>query len=223
MRLDPRGVTAVMDFLHPSGYHSGHATVWRWGNTQSVATIDIPLPALGQFQFSPDGNAFLNRYEDDTVRLWRVGETKPYLELRNRRAPDVRSHDEPFVDNTSFSPDGRFVLSGFGGTNLTLHGSSDGSEVARGGDGKRFNQVRFSPDGRWIAAARTETNGINARIQIHRVSDGGLIRKLTAPITCTPPGARGSPSPPTDNPPACSGTPSVGSRLRRCRVNSGAT
>ena len=183
VRLDSRGVTAVMDFPHPSGYHSGHATVWRWGNTQSVATIDIPVPALGQFQFSPDGNAFLNRYEDDTVRIWRVGETKPYLELRNRRAPDVRSHDESFVDDTSFSPDGRFVVSGIGGTNLTLHRSSDGAEVARGGDGKRFNQVRFSPDGRWIAAARY-SDLQEREFRIFSATDLKLVR--TVPIPSNP-------------------------------------
>ena len=154
IRFDPAGRFGVMDFPDPTGAHSAVATFLRWGTPQRDVEFRAPAAAVGPYRFADDGSAIVGRYADDTIRIWTAGERKPRIELKNRPAPDRRSHDESFVDDCHFSPDGTRFVAGIGGGGLSLHRMSDGSEIAQWTGRKRFNQVRFSPDGKHIAAAR---------------------------------------------------------------------
>ncbi len=182
IRFEPAGRTAIMDFMDPDGTHSESATFLHWGSTNRDSVIRAPAVVVGPFQFSSDGTRVSGRYADNTIRIWRVGNPRPVVELTNRPPPALRSRDESFVDDVHFSPDGTRFVAGLNGPGLALHRTSDGSEITRWTGPLVFNQVRFSPDGKHIAAVRVA----DLSDRDLTLFSGDLKFERTIPLAATP-------------------------------------
>ena len=154
IRFDPAGRVAIMDFPTPEGEHTEMAAFLNWGSARHVSDIHAPAPVFGPFQFSADGTKVIARYADNAIRIWGVGQASPMLVVTNRPPPTSRSLDESFADDAYFSPDGTRFVAGMKGAGLAVHRTSDGAELARWNGPLAFNQVRYSPDGKFIAAVR---------------------------------------------------------------------
>lgn len=150
--------TRVLGFEADDATGQGHepAVFRRWGETRLLGRVVSPgTNAAGLIRISPDGTHAMERFFDDTLRVWRIGEPRPFLTLRDRPSPGGPQRVPAFNDDHDFSPDGALLVIGLPERGLSLHRVADGTEVARWADGDRFNRVKFSPDGRQIAAICT--------------------------------------------------------------------
>ena len=159
--IDRAGRLAGFEARDATGTERGPASFRRWGQTNSFARMVPPgTNAVGPLRLSPDGSLAMERFLDDTLRVWRVGEDQPYLTLRDRPAPGGADHTEPFNDDYDFSPDGSLLALGLPGRGLSLHRVKDGAEVARWEGGNMISRVRFSPTGLQLAAARISDSAV---------------------------------------------------------------
>ncbi|HTH47231.1 MAG TPA: serine/threonine-protein kinase [Candidatus Limnocylindria bacterium] len=154
--IDRTGQLAGFEPRDSTGSERGPVSFRRWGQTNSFGQMTAPgTNAVGPLHLSADGSLAMQRFLDDTLRVWRVGENQPFLTLRDRPAPGGTDHTEPFNDDYDFSPDGSLVALGLPGHGISLHRVKDGAEVARWAGGDTNSRVRFSPTGRQLAATRT--------------------------------------------------------------------
>lgn len=141
-------------------------TYWRrWGETNLLAALDeAGGQRVGEFRFSPNGSLVAARQVDDTLRVWRAGEAKPFLILRGRAAPGGDHQTSFYNDDFDFSTDSTLLVAGLPDGGCSLHELPEGREVGRQ-TGSVWNRLRFSPDGRWLAAASMETT--NRLVVVH--------------------------------------------------------
>lgn len=128
------------------------ATLRFWGATNDFLRLVTPTNPVGPLHISADGALVMERFLDDSLRLWHTNSATPYLILRDRPAPGGAKHTDSFNDDCDFSPDGQFFVVGLPDKGLSLHRVVDGAEVARWTEGDHFTRVRFSSDGRYLAA-----------------------------------------------------------------------
>ena len=129
----------------------------------SVGLVEVPsgkaLWPLGlgriwdrvQLAISPDS---------DTVALEAREDGKPVVQLRDARLGTVRTRMpiETWVGGLTFSPDGKLLAVGLGGGQVELRDTGSGRLRCRLAEvplGKiaQVPDVRFSPDGKWLATA----------------------------------------------------------------------
>lgn len=159
--FDRAARTAGLEPMDATGEERSPALLGQWGATNNrVQLASSGANAVGPLRFSADGSLVMERFLDDTLRLWRVGETQPAITIRNRPAPGGPKHTASFNDDYDFSPDGKLFALGLPGRGLSLHRTSDGSEVARSSEGGLFTRIRFAPDGRHITAVGTEDSTV---------------------------------------------------------------
>ena len=124
---------------------------WKAGPTGAVKSR-LDAGAAGavtsQPTFSPNGWFLLTRHEDKLIRLWA---------LENGKAVAVLPSNPPEEPNIAFDlawrPDSEeFALPRAGG-GLSFHSAQDGSETRSWENQLAPDLVRFSPDGRLLAAA----------------------------------------------------------------------
>jgi WD40 repeat protein/tRNA A-37 threonylcarbamoyl transferase component Bud32 len=161
--LDPSGNLAAVQRPNAIGYEQGPATLLAWGQNQPLGHLGLSGTnrIVGPLRFSPDGRQVMGRCLDETLRLWRIGETAPFAVVSNRPLPGKLVLTEAFDDDYDFSPDGSVFVLGLPAKGLALHRTADGAELARSEDGALFSTLRFAPDGRHVAAA--QTTKLNAR------------------------------------------------------------
>ncbi len=176
--LDPSGTLAAVRLPNAMGYDMGPATLLAWGHKQPLGYLGLSGAnrIVGPLRFSPDGKQVMARCLDETLRLWRVGETAPFAVVSNRPLPGKLVLTEGFNDDYDFGPDGAVFALGLPGGGLSLHKTADGAEIGRSEDGGPFSTLRFAPDGRHVAAAQT------TRLDARRVFVFGVPRLTAANI-----------------------------------------
>ena len=154
--LDNATKIAAYEPYNSLGSKRGPAELRHWGSSTILAQLAVPGTnrIIGPLRFSGDANLIMARYLDNSVRIWRTGENEPFLVLTNRPLPDSRTLTFGFNSDYDFSPDGQEFVLGLSGKGLSIHRVADGAERSRWDGGELFNYVRFSPDGRQVAAAR---------------------------------------------------------------------
>jgi WD40 repeat protein len=151
--LDPKGTVAAVEKRNIIDAARDPARLRRWGAEKEFATLSVPgTRAIGAMHFSNDGKLVMARYLDETLRVWRVGETEPFLTIPHRPLPDAERRTETFNADYDFTPDGSLIALGLPGKGVSLHRTADGAEIARWEGGDLFHTVNISPDGRFLAA-----------------------------------------------------------------------
>jgi WD40 repeat protein len=142
---------------------SGAAHVWTLdGHPLDRLQVYEPLPAVAAGEldillaaFSPDGKYLVvvtagNRLRGQPSRtsVWLVSDLTEVKVLR------IQEDDETWVEETAFSPNGRYLAAGFndGTVRLWASPSGEGTAVLRGHD-KRVTHVAFSSDGKRLVTS----------------------------------------------------------------------
>jgi WD40 repeat protein len=134
-----------------SGSYDKTLILWDINSGRKIQTFKGHSAGVNSVAFSPDGRYalsgsgdFRSRYGNDvvdnTLKLW---------DIRSGRAiRTFRGHSE-LVFSVTFSPDGKYALSGSQDNSLKLWEISSGKEIRTfTGDAYGVHSVAFSPDGR---------------------------------------------------------------------------
>jgi WD40 repeat protein/serine/threonine protein kinase len=120
--------------------------VWDIHSTREPLTLRGHTAAVRSVAFSPDGRRIVSGSGDKTIKIWDV-ETggEPLNTLAGR---------EQGVLSPAFSPDGRQVASLSDDNTIEIWDVNSTSEpLTLRGNGREFDSVAFSPDGRLIASS----------------------------------------------------------------------
>ncbi|HXP59940.1 MAG TPA: WD40 repeat domain-containing serine/threonine protein kinase [Dongiaceae bacterium] len=155
--FDPSGSIAAVQLPDATGYVEGSATLVLWGQKQPLGQLSLAGTnrIVGPLRFDANGKLVMAHCLDESLRVWRVGETAPFVVITNRPLPGGLVLTAGFNEDYDFSPDGSLFVLGLPDKGLSLHRTSDGAELGRSEGGERFSTLRFAPDGRHIAAAQT--------------------------------------------------------------------
>jgi len=140
--------------------------LWRVSDGSLVHTLVGHANEVRILAFSPNGGLLASGGQDRTIRIWRVEDGSLMHTLTGHSS----------VSSVAFAPDARLLVS-TGGDAIRLWNVEDGSLVRTLGE--RGSLLRFSPDGRLLAAMSDPRT-----IELRRLSDGSIVRTIehTAPI-----------------------------------------
>ena len=121
--------------------------------------------------FSPDGKYMAESNADVETNLWRVSDGQ---KIRRSRSGNILYVDRRY--GLTFSPDGRYLVSGF--DNSVIFWELSIGTIARRIEIDRsiVRAIAFSPDGRYLAAAGDRNNNVT----IFGASSGQQIRQMDA-------------------------------------------
>lgn len=132
-------------FILTGGYLDKTARLWDAVTGKAIKDF-LNVNWLYSVAFSPDGRSILtaganNRNEDSSPRLWDMATGQEIRKFTGHSPGGVRA--------ATFSPDGRFVLTGGEDSTIRLWDAATGQEVRRfEGYSSTVNAVAYSPDGR---------------------------------------------------------------------------
>jgi tricorn protease-like protein len=103
--------------------------------------------------FSPDGKTLLSGSHDGTLIQWDVATGKQVRSIEGHR-----EHGRPFeVVSVAFSPDGKVLASASSDQTVRLWDAVTGAQLRVFTGLKHAQDVKFSPDSKWVVAANCET------------------------------------------------------------------
>lgn len=147
-----------------SGSQDKTIRMWDVMTGEEMRRFEGHLDTVGAVAFSPDGSIIVSGEGhrvigqgrswsggDNAVRLWEVSTGREVRRLEGLRGS---------VYSVSFSPDGRFIVSGSADKSVVLWDNITGREIQQfAGHTAAVNSVAFSPDGHFILSG-SEDNTI---------------------------------------------------------------
>ncbi len=119
-------------------------TVARGFTARQFAILSLAFSADGRYLVSGGGgDRVASGTLDSLVRLWRTSD----------HAAVATAAQTAWIWSVAFSPDGTLLATGGDGGVFLYRVSDTLEEVATAGAGVRASAVRFSPDGRFLAAS----------------------------------------------------------------------
>ncbi len=151
--FDPGGTVAAVRRMNSEGSEQRAAILFPWGGKEALGKLSFETTnrAVGPLRFSQDAKLVMARCLDGALRIWRVGETAPFLELAGRELPGGKVLTEAFNSDYGFTPDGAQFVLGVTGKGVSLHRVSDGAEISRCEPHRAFTTLLVSPDGQHVA------------------------------------------------------------------------
>jgi len=122
--------------------------------------------------FIPDGSLIVAAHEDGTIKFWDLKKSEPVRTLKGR-FPDLRA--------LAFSPDGRFLASGYNeaDSKIDLWSVQTGKLVRQfGADSDYVSSLAFSADGRTIVSGHFTDD-----VKLWNAKTGNLVRQFKQPFS----------------------------------------
>ncbi|HLP08885.1 MAG TPA: WD40 repeat domain-containing serine/threonine protein kinase [Opitutaceae bacterium] len=123
------------------------------GQPALLGEIQTSADILGPLEFSADGGFLASRLEDASVRVWSLRPVALGCSLEDRPLPGRAARRSEMCDY-AFDPTGPRLAVGRHGGGLDLLAMPAGRPLASWVAPLVVQSVKFSPDGRWLAAAR---------------------------------------------------------------------
>jgi WD40 repeat protein/predicted Ser/Thr protein kinase len=152
--------------LLASGSQDWTVKVWDVGSWREIATLNHMGWVLS-VTFSPDGRFLASGCGDQTARIWLIGNwliaatlnhvnpVKVAAQMFTRMVTGINLENPAYmsvVRSLSFSPDGRFLVSGCWDCTVNVWEVESWRKIAVLRHGNWVNSVTFSPDGRFLAS-----------------------------------------------------------------------
>jgi len=146
--------------------------VWDVATGKQLQMISRGDNEIRHLAFSPRGNLIVSAHEDGTTRLW-DGTKGRLVRVMKGRFRDA--------DVAVFSPDGRFIATGYysSDTRVEIRSVQSGRFIQRLGEDSSYTRsISFSPDGKLIA-----TGHISSDINVWSAQTGKLIKSFKQPYS----------------------------------------
>jgi WD40 repeat protein len=177
-------VTSV-DFRHntnivASSDEDGNIFVWDADSNTIIHKLNEDKFSVSAIAFSPDGSKLVSGQLDGKIRLW---DANKWHQLR---VMDIDEGIISAVKSITFSPDGKFIISG--GKTIKLWDTDTGKIIrvmqGNGGMLSMIESVAFSPDGKILVTGRSS---INDQVVLWDSSTGNLMMSFNehlGAVTC---------------------------------------
>lgn len=136
-----------------SGSDDKTIRLWEVYSRMEIMRLKGHDGGINAVSFSPDGHYIASGSGDGSVKLWDVSSGMEIATLKHLSAGKHAQAGDDEVYSVSFSPDGRFIVSGSGGGSVRLWEVSSGMEILQlKGHKDKVKSISFSPGGHYIVS-----------------------------------------------------------------------
>lgn len=122
----------------------GEVKLWDMKTRKEIGRLSAHSKQVNQVAFNINGTQLGTVSNDGTARIWDVKTGNELFQLKGQGGS---------VNTITFSPDGKRIVTGGSDSVLRLWDTTNGRQVMDLPQNAPVLQVRFSPDGKWLAAA----------------------------------------------------------------------
>lgn len=167
IRVDAESVIATAispDGTHiATGGHDGTIAIWNAATGAALTQLKGHSGQVNALAYSPDGEWIASGSSDKTLRLWNVRDGSPPIPNQPKTQATASNQPEAqarvlqqgkqYINCLAFSPDGKCLVAGGQGRNLTFWNVSSGQVMHATADPQgEISCVAFSPDGKQVVS-----------------------------------------------------------------------
>lgn len=151
--IEPRGRLAAIEARGVGESWRTVVQLRRWGEAEPFVTLAVPGAVINNGPlFDPAGTRVMARFDDGSLHAWSLPDGKPLAVLTGLPTRPTSGVTGSWNGDWDMAPDGTEWVRGLEPIGVAWYRAEDGAEIARWPEGMRFTTLRWSPDGRRIAA-----------------------------------------------------------------------
>jgi Tol biopolymer transport system component len=154
----------------------GTLRIWRRGEAEPIAILNMPTDSTRSVQFLHDGSTVLTRDSDGAARLWRADAGRS----------DVLTGHQSYVYGLAFTPDGSRLVSGAWDRTLRVWDVASRACIRVLDPGKisdpYVTSVAISRDGTTLAAGYHRGGGMSTHVRLWNLDTGAITTTLRPQI-----------------------------------------
>lgn len=140
-----------------SGGQDRSVRLWDVRERTALVVLNSHTGFVNALAFSPDGATLASGSADATVRLWDMRAARPRATIA--RSDDPASQTVVSSPQAALSPDGKVLAVGDTSGSVRLYDTRTRHTLGRlTGHSSKVSSVRFSPDGRFVAASSHDSS-----------------------------------------------------------------